>query len=98
MVKLISVTPSDKPDKKLEVKLQTETGREKNIHIGQKGADDFTKTKSVEQKNRYILRHRKNEDWSQSGILSSGFWAKHLLWNQPTLSASIKDVKERFNL
>ena len=98
MVNLISVTPSDKPEKKLNVKLETESGREKNIHIGAKGMDDFTKTKDEDAKHRYIQRHRANENWSQSGIMSSGFWAKHLLWNKPTLSASIKDVKQRFNL
>jgi hypothetical protein len=98
MVKLLSVTPSDKPEKKLDVKLETDSGREKHIQIGQRGADDFTRTKDEEAKSRYIIRHRKNEDWTQSGILSSGFWAKHLLWNKPTLSASISDVKQRFNL
>jgi hypothetical protein len=98
MVKLISVTPSPKPDKKLQVKLETESGREKNIHVGAKGMDDFTKTRDEEQKRRYIERHKAREDWRLSGLLTSGFWAKHLLWNKPTLEASVKDTKERFNL
>lgn len=98
MPKLISVTPSSDPDKKLDVKLETESGREKTIRIGAKGMDDFTKTKSEEQKERYLQRHRANEDWTQSGILSSGFWARYLLWNKPTLAASIADVKKRFDI
>lgn len=98
MVELISVKPSPKPDKKLEVTLETDKGREKHIHIGAKGMDDFTKTKDEEQKSRYISRHRAREDWTQTGILSSGFWSKHLLWNKPTLQGSIQDVKGRFNL
>jgi len=98
MVKLISISPSDKPDKKLNVKLETESGREKNIHIGAKGMDDFTKTKDEEQKKRYIERHKARENWTQSGILSSGFWARWLLWNKPTLTGSVADVRDRFSI
>ena len=98
MVKLVSVTPSDKPEKKLQVKLLTDSGREKNIHIGAKGMDDFTKTKDEEQKERYITRHRAREDWRLSGLMTAGFWSKHLLWNKPTLRASIEDVRDKFNL
>jgi hypothetical protein len=98
MVKLISVSPSDKPDKKLNVKLETDAGREKNINIGARGMDDFTKTKDVEQKKRYIERHRARENWTQSGILSSGFWSRWLLWNKPTLRESVADVRDRFSI
>jgi hypothetical protein len=98
MPKLVSVTPSTNPEKKLDVKLETDSGRTKTIRIGQKGADDFTKTKSEGQKDRYLQRHRANEDWTQSGILSSGFWARYLLWNRTTLKESIADVKKRFDL
>lgn len=98
MVILKSVTPSDKPDKKLDVELETEAGREKHIHIGAKGMDDFTKTKDLEQKKRYINRHKAREDWKQSGLLTAGFWAKNLLWNKPTLKASITDVRDRFDV
>lgn len=97
-MKLKSVKPSSDPDKKLDVTIEQPSGREKTIRIGAKGMDDFTKTGSEEQKERYIDRHRANENWTQSGILSSGFWARWLLWNKPTLSASISDVKKRFDI
>ena len=98
MVKLVSVTPSDKPDKKLHVKLESESGREKNLHIGAKGMDDFTKTHDEAQKQRYIERHRAREDWRLSGLMTSGFWSRWLLWNKPSLSASVQDVKRRFGV
>jgi hypothetical protein len=98
MVKLLSVTPSDKPEKKLQVKLESESGREKNIHIGAKGMDDFTKTKDEEQKQRYLDRHRAKEDWRLSGLMTAGFWSRYLLWNKPSLSASVADVKRRFGV
>ena len=98
MVKLLSVSPSSDSEKKLDVKLETDAGREKTVRVGQRGADDFTKTGDEQQKERYITRHAAREDWKLSGILSSGFWAKHLLWNKPSLRASIADTRERFNL
>jgi hypothetical protein len=98
MVELISVKRSTKPDKKLEVKLETDQGRTKTLNIGQKGAPDFTKTGDEEQKARYIDRHKAREDWKLSGILTAGFWSKNLLWNKPTLEESIKDVKEKYGV
>lgn len=97
-MKLKSVKPSSDPDKKLDVTIEQPSGREKTIRIGAKGMDDFTKTHDEEQKERYIARHKAREDWKLSGILTAGFWSKHLLWNKPTLSASIADVKKRFDV
>lgn len=98
MVKLLSVKRSSDPDKKLDVKLETDSGREKTVRIGARGMDDFTKTKDTEQKERYIARHQAREDWRMSGVLSSGFWSRWLLWNKPTLAGSIADVKGKFDL
>ena len=98
MVKLLSVSSSSNPEKKLDVKLETDKGREKTVRVGQRGADDFTKTHDEAQKERYVNRHAAREDWRLSGALSSGFWARWLLWNKPSLSASVTDTKRRFNL
>jgi hypothetical protein len=98
MPELISVTPSSDSDKKLDVKLETDSGRTKTIRIGQKGADDFTKTRDEEQKKRYLERHRAREDWTQTGLMTAGFWSRYLLWNKETLPASIADVKKRFDV
>ena len=96
MVKLLAVKPSTNPEKKLDVVLQTDSNREKTVRIGQKGADDFTKTGDEAQKQRYINRHRAKEDWKLSGVLSSGFWSRWLLWNKESLSASRADVLQKF--
>lgn len=76
--------------------LNTETGRNKTIKFGQAGADDFTITKDKEQKDRYIQRHEKREDWTKSGVATSGFWAKHLLWHLPSIKASLADTKKKY--
>ena len=97
-MKLLAVKPSSDPEKKLDVVLETDAGREKTVRIGAKGMDDFTKTRDEAQKARYIKRHAARENWTSSGILSSGFWSRWLLWNKPSLSASKEDVKSRFSL
>ena len=39
-----------------------------------------------------------NEDFNKSGICTSGFWARWMLWHLPTVEASIRDVKKIFNI
>tara|TARA_R110002126_G_scaffold48141_1_gene134359 strand:+ start:276 stop:569 length:294 start_codon:yes stop_codon:yes gene_type:complete len=74
------------------------SGEGKTIQFGAEGYEDFTTSKSENKKSAYIARHKKNEDWNKSGIESAGFWAKHLLWNKPTLSASIKATNDMFGI
>ena len=73
-------------------------GRKKTIHFGAKGMSDYTIHKDPERKQRYINRHKKRENWNKSGIKTAGFWSLHLLWNKPSLSASIKDIENKFNV
>ena len=99
----ITVSRSDLPNKKLKI-IINDTSRTKTIHIGERGAMDFIKwnnispTKALERRRAYDIRHRARENWTKSGIFTSGFWAKHLLWNKPTLEQSISDIRRRFNL
>ena len=72
------------------------TKSEKKIYFGQAGASDMTQHKNEGRKNRYILRHEKNEDWSKSGIDTAGFWSRWLLWHKPTIKESYEDIKKRF--
>ena len=70
----------------------------KTVHFGAEGYSDFTKHKDEARKQRYINRHKNNENWGKSGIRTAGFWARWLLWNKPTLTASIADIQNRFNV
>ena len=97
MVKLISITESPKPDKKLVAKFQTDAGRTRSVHFGAKGMTDHTKTpQDEERKKRYLARHAKNENWNDP--TTAGALSRWILWNKPTLSASIADYKKRFGL
>ena len=74
------------------------TVNDKVIHFGASGYSDYTKNKDEARKARYIKRHQANEDWTKSGVETPGFWAKHILWNEPTIQASARNVRERFGV
>jgi hypothetical protein len=90
---IIILQKSNHPDKKLMA-----TIGKKTIHFGAKNYSDFTKHKDRSRMHRYSNRHRSRENWSKSGIKSAGFWSKWILWNKPSLLASIKDTEKRFNI
>ena len=66
----------------------------KTVSFGASGYSDFTKNKDVERKKNYIARHKPNQDWKDHK--TAGFWAKNVLWNKPTIEASIRDTNKKF--
>jgi hypothetical protein len=94
-MKTFILLPSNKKNKKFMV---YSIDMDKFIHFGAKGYSDMTIHHSEERKNRYILRHEAQEDWNKSGLMTSGFWSKRLLWNKPSLESSIKDTEKRFSI
>ena len=66
----------------------------KTVSFGQKGASDFTKHKDTDRKDRYIARHKKNEDHGLSGVKTAGFWSRHILCAKPTLKASVDGINK----
>ena len=95
-MKLLKVVKSKKNNKKWDAIFLKDNGKEKSVSFGQKGADDFTKTNDIPQRRRYRNRHKK--DLETNDPTRAGHLAWFLLWNKPTLEASIKDYKKRFNL
>ena len=89
----IEISKSNKKDKKLKAVIDGK----KTIHFGQAGASDFTKHKDPDRKDNYISRHKKNENWGTTGVDTAGFYSKHVLWNKPTLEASVNDLNKRFS-
>ena len=68
----------------------------KKISFGAKGYQDFTTHKDTDRKDRYIDRHRKNEKWGKDGVETAGFYSKHVLWNKPTIEASVNDLNKKY--
>ena len=86
----IVISPRHKPTKKLEARID---GKQ-YVYFGHAGASDFTIHQDPERKERYIVRRSKNEDWSNP--LTAGFYSRWILWNQPTITESIRDTNRPF--
>ena len=89
----------------MQIRVQKSTRRNKKlmatvgdstIHFGQQGYEDFTTHNDAERKAQYLARHRTREDWTLAGIKSAGFWARWLLWGEPTLRASVSALNKRY--
>ena len=89
----VKLTKATNPEKKYKVIVEKD-GKKRTIQFGQKGASDYTKNGDKERRERYDKRHKKREDWSDP--FTGGYWAKNLLWNQPTIRGSIRDIEKRF--
>jgi len=66
------------------------------VPFGAFGYDDFTITKNLKQKQLYLARHRKREDWNNPR--TAGALSRWILWNLPSLEDSIEDYKQRFHM
>jgi len=92
----VEIKPSTSKGKKYMAIFYTGDKKVKTVHFGSAGMSDFTKHGDEERKQRYLDRHRKNENWNDK--FSAGSLARWILWNKKTLSASIADYKKRFGL
>jgi hypothetical protein len=87
---------NDNKHKYVVTLLNKETGREKTVKFGAFGMSDFTQHKDDKRKSNYIARHQVRENWADPS--TAGFWSRWILWNLPTVSASLKDTINRFQL
>ena len=72
------------------------TPDDKVIQFGAEGMSDYTINKDPKRKESYLSRHRANENWND--LKSAGAWSRWLLWNEPSLTKSIKDMERRFKI
>ena len=73
-------------------------GRHTDFGAKQNGKpmDDYTISKNTEQRDRYIARHRKNENWNDPR--SAGALSRYILWGDHTgIQANLADYKIRFS-
>lgn len=93
--KLLRVTRSTRDEKK-KMAVFEKDGREQTVHFGQRGADDYTKTKDKEQRSRYRSRHAKEKNQSPN---TPGALAYHLLWGESTsFDKNLQSFKRKHNL
>jgi len=96
-LKLQSLRPSHKPDKKWDATFVYPDGHTKTVPFGARGMSDFTKHKNPTRKQRYLNRHSgMGEHWNKPD--TAGALSRWVLWNKPSFRASVTDFKKRFNL
>lgn len=66
------------------------------VHFGAAGYSDFTLHRDVARRDRYLARHRARETWTLAGVRTPGFWARWVLWNEPSVGASLRSLARRF--
>ena len=95
-IKLINIKKSNKSGKKLMATFET-NGRRKVIHFGSSGMRDYTIM--GHDKNRMRLyRQRHMKDLKTGNPTRAGFLSMYVLWNKPSLQASISDYRRRLNV
>lgn len=96
--KLLTIKKSHNKDKKLDAVFENkDTGREKTISFGASGMSDFTKHKDTERKERYLNRHKKNENWDNP--LTAGALSRFVLWGPTTsIRKNVNIFKQKFGL
>lgn len=96
----VDIKPSDSKTKKYTATFYHRVDglikKIKTSQFGAKGYADFTTHKDEERKKRYLDRHRARENWND--YKSAGSLSRFILWNKPTIKASIADYKKKFNL
>jgi hypothetical protein len=96
-MRLKTIRRSHRKEKKWDAVFLTDDGKTKTVPFGQRGYSDFTKHKDVTRRARYLKRHSgMGEHWDDP--TTPGALSKWILWNKPTLKASISDFKKRFDL
>ena len=85
----IVISKSNKKDKKYDARIDGK----RTVSFGSAQHSDFTKHKDPERKQRYLDRHKKNENWSDP--TTAGYLSRWILWAKPTIEESIKDLNKR---
>jgi hypothetical protein len=91
-VKLTSLMPSPIAAKKWRA--HWSNGR--HTDFGSSAHQDYTMHKDKLRRARYLARHSAREDWADP--FTPGALSRWLLWNKPTLAASLADFRRRFKV
>ena len=99
----VTIKPSTRKDKKFMAQFKDASGRRiKTTHFGGAGCMDFIKyskldpTHAKQKRLQYIKRHRVRESWRDP--TAAGTLSRYILWEKPTLNASLKKYRMMFRL
>lgn len=95
MIKVKSFKKLKGDKKKYEITF-VNNGKEYKRKFGASGMSDFTIHKDRERRERYISRHKK--DLRTGDPMKPGYLSMYILWNKPSVSASLADYKRRLSV
>lgn len=95
MTKKVIFKKSTNKNKKYMAIFYKDDKKIKTTHFGAAGMSDYTKHKDKDRKKLYLNRHKKNENWNSP--MTAGALSRWILWNKPTLKASMDNYKKKFN-
>lgn len=95
MIKVKSFKKLKSGKKKYEITFE-KNGKTYVRKFGAAGMSDFTIHKDRERRERYISRHKK--DLRTGDPMKPGYLSMYILWNKPSLKASLADYKRRLNI
>ena len=77
-------------------KFEIELPSKKIVRFGAVGYSNYTIHKNRDRMERYVERHRRgHEDWTKNGVATPGFWARWILWSEPTLENAIRVASKK---
>ena len=93
----VSITKSTRQGKKMTAIFYDEAKKKlRTTHFGASAYEDYTTHGDLQRKQNYIMRHKEREDWAD--YMTAGSLSRWILWNKPTIKASIADYIGRFKL
>jgi hypothetical protein len=95
MIKVVKFRKLRSGGKKYEITFN-KNGKKYVRKFGAAGMSDFTIHKDKERRERYISRHKK--DLKTKDPMKPGYLSMFILWNKPSLRASLADYKRRLGV
>jgi hypothetical protein len=95
MIKVIKFKKLKGGKKKYEITFE-KNGKTYVRKFGAQGMSDFTIHKDRERRERYISRHKK--DLRTNDPMKPGYLSMYILWNKPSVKASLADYKRRLGV
>ena len=95
MIKVIKFKKLKGGKKKYEITFE-KNGKTYVRKFGAQGMSDFTKHKDRKRRESYISRHKK--DLRTNDPMRPGYLSMYILWNKPSVKASLADYKRRLGV
>ena len=94
MIKL-TITTSDKSEKKYKAVFTKDDGKTKTIHFGDKKYEDYTQHHNKDRRTLYRQRHERD---LKGDPMRAGYLSFYILWgNSTNIQTNIRAFKNKYN-